>query len=543
MFVPNAHQQLSLYDSFRDLPKYLQEYLLNSWAHTFQEVIFPAIDEERFAVLYSDKGSRPNTPVNIIISCLVIKELFDLTDERLVANVHLSMEYQYALRLTSDKRPPVSKNTFSNFRERVTDYYKETGIDLIQQEVESLAELIRDNLEIEGDRARIDSFMVSSSARELSRIELVYTVNANFIKMLSKSSKELIPEDLEVYLKESHRNEVIYRTKNDECKSKLKKLLEDAKTLYDTAVTADNEVTETEEFMLLKRMLGEQTDYDDDDFNDLDPDNIEAKDGKELKSDILQNPSDPDATFRQKYEANIGYTANVLEVFDDNNSVISAYDLKPNIYSDQKFSADTLEKLSNADNLKIGIENPLKIFMDGAYYSYKLAKKALNLGVQFMPGELMGKKPAADKMTYYQNFNLDSDYENILSCASDKKPDYQEKNHDKNSFYAVFAKEKCAGCKLKSECRIKNNKKHNSVSFTEQRYETGKLREKMGEKEYIKECNQRAGVEGVPSVFRRKYNVDDMPVRGEVCQKIWFGFKVAAANFKKLLKGFKPATQ
>jgi hypothetical protein len=33
-----------------------------------------------------------------------------------------------------------------------------------------------------------------------------------------------------------------------------------------------------------------------------------------------------------------------------------------------------------------------------------------------------------------------------------------------------------------------------------------------------------------------------MPVRGEVCQKIWLGFKVAAANFKKLLKGLKPAT-
>lgn len=542
MFVPNSHQQLSLYDSFKDLPKYLQEYLLNSWADTFQEIIFPAIDEERFAVLYSDKGSRPNTPVNIIISALVIKELFDLTDERLVANIHLSMEYQYALRLTSEERPPISKNTFNNFRKRVTDYYKETGIDLIQQEVEALAELIRDNLEIEGDRARIDSFMVSSSARELSRIELVYTVNANFIKMLSQSFEDLIPEGLEVYLKESHRNEVIYRTKNDETKSKLKKLLEDAKTLYDAAVTAEGSITETEEFMLLKRMLGEQTDYDDDNFDDLDPDNIEAKDGTELESDILQNPSDPDATFRQKYEANIGYTANVLEVFDDDNSVITTYDLKPNIYSDQNFSADTLEKISSDHILNFSLKNPIKIFMDGAYYTYGLAKKALDLGIQFMPGELTGKKPAADKMTYYQNFNLDSDYENVLSCANNVEPDYQEKKPDKNSFYAIFDKEKCADCQLKSECRIKNNKNHNSVSFTEQRYETGKLRETMGEKEYIKECNQRAGVEGIPSVFRRKYDVDDMPVRGEVCQKIWFGFKVAAANFKKLLKGLETAT-
>src|SRR6056297_430145 len=412
MFVPNSHQQLNLYDSFKDLPKYLQKFLLNSWAHTFQEVIFPAIEEERFAVLYSDKGSRPNTPVNIIISCLVIKELFDLTDERLIANVHLSMEYQYALRLTSEKRPPISKNTFSNFRERVTDYYKEKGVDLIQQEVESLADLIAEELEIEGNKARIDSFMVSSSARELSRIELVYAVNAKFIKMLSQSFADLIPEGLEVYLEESHRNNVIYRTKNDETKSKLQKLLEDAKTLYDTAVKAGNEVTDTKEFKLLKRMLGEQTDHDDDDFDNIDPDNIKAKDGTELESDILQNPNDPDATFRQKYEANIGYTANVLEVFDDDNSVIATYDLKPNIYSDQNFSADTLEKLSSEHSLNFSIENPIKIFMDGAYYTYGLAKKALNLGIQFMPGELTGKKPAADKMTYYQNFNLDFDYEN-----------------------------------------------------------------------------------------------------------------------------------
>lgn len=40
-------------------------------------VDFPAIDEERFSVLYSDKASRPNTPVNVIVGASIIKELFD----------------------------------------------------------------------------------------------------------------------------------------------------------------------------------------------------------------------------------------------------------------------------------------------------------------------------------------------------------------------------------------------------------------------------------------------------------------------------------
>ena len=51
--------------------------LENSWAKIFADEIFPAIDEERFSVLYSDKASRPNAPVNVIIGALIIKELFD----------------------------------------------------------------------------------------------------------------------------------------------------------------------------------------------------------------------------------------------------------------------------------------------------------------------------------------------------------------------------------------------------------------------------------------------------------------------------------
>ena len=63
----------------------------------------------------------------------------------------------------------------------------------------------------------------------------------------------------------------------------------------------------------------------------------------------------------------------------------------------------------------------------------------------------------------------------------------------------------------------------------------------MKTKEYINLTNQRAGVEGIPSVFRRVYNVDNMPVRGLVRSKIWFEFKIAASNVKKLFKRVKMA--
>ena len=44
-----------------------KKFLDRSWAKYFAEFIFPKIDEIPYAVLYSDKDSRPNTPVNVQI--------------------------------------------------------------------------------------------------------------------------------------------------------------------------------------------------------------------------------------------------------------------------------------------------------------------------------------------------------------------------------------------------------------------------------------------------------------------------------------------
>lgn len=49
------------------------------------------------------------------------------------------------------------------------------------------------------------------------------------------------------------------------------------------------------------------------------------------------------------------------------------------------------------------------------------------------------------------------------------------------------------------------------------------IREKMDTEEYTELANQQAGVEGLPSVFRRVCNVNLMPIRGLVQSKIWFG--------------------
>ena len=86
-FRANDCQQLSLNDKLMKLTEREKKALDNSWARIFADEIFPAIDEERFSILYSDKASRPNTPVNVIIGALIIKELFDYSDDEIVENL------------------------------------------------------------------------------------------------------------------------------------------------------------------------------------------------------------------------------------------------------------------------------------------------------------------------------------------------------------------------------------------------------------------------------------------------------------------------
>jgi len=117
-FKENTYQQILFTDSFSGLTAREQKALEKSWAKIFADEIFPAIDENCFSVLYSDKASRPNTPVNVIVGALIIKELFDYSDDEMVENLMLDFGVQYALHTTSFEEQPLNDRTLGRFRAR-----------------------------------------------------------------------------------------------------------------------------------------------------------------------------------------------------------------------------------------------------------------------------------------------------------------------------------------------------------------------------------------------------------------------------------------
>lgn len=516
-FCRNISQQMGIEDPLYKLTEREKKLLKDSWAEEFGNTIFPLINEDRFSVLYSDNpASRPNTPVNINVGLLMLKELFTQSDVEVMESMVFDIRYQYALHTTSYEEQPISKNSLSNFRVAIYKYNEEHGVDLLQEEIESHAQEFKKILNIDGRTVRMDSLMVSSSCKKLSRLEIIFSCVERLIKKIQELDVNILDENLKLYLEKGHRNDTIYRCKDKDVDSKMNTVISDAVKLFN--ICQGLSVEETDEFKALSRMIGEQT-------NSIE-DKIELKPSKEISPDSLQNPTDPDATYRFKGKGHIGYVANVIEEFNDTDRILTQYDLKQNTYSDQNFSKDTINKYDKQ-------EEEINVIVDGSYYSEEISKEAKANNINFIPSNLMGRSTNEENKGY-EKFNIDEDEHVVNSCPMGNKP--TDSNFKKGIYTAHFPKDTCTNCPNLANCPIKEQKKKYYFKVSETQLHRAQLMQLMETDEYKELINMRAGIEGIPSTLRRRYNIDNLPVRGEVRSKFWFGLKIAAINCKRFIK-------
>lgn len=188
-FKSNDSQQITLNDALFGLTDREKRMLEKSWAKPFAEKIFPKIDESLFACLYSDKASRPNTPVNVCAGALIIKELLNLTDDEMVESLAFDIRFQYALHTTSFEEQPLSDKTLSHFRKRCYTYELATGTDLIYETITGLSGEMAKIMKINGQIQRMDSLMVASNIKRLSRTIIIKSFTGSVRRTMTRDSR------------------------------------------------------------------------------------------------------------------------------------------------------------------------------------------------------------------------------------------------------------------------------------------------------------------------------------------------------------------
>ncbi len=515
-FRKNSYQQLSLTDSFNGLTSREQKALEHSWAKTFAEDIFPSIEEEPFKVLYSSNASRPNTPVNVCIGALIIKEIFGISDDEVVENLMLDPRYQYALHTTSCEEQPLSDKTLSRFRKRCYDYESAYGIDLLHDCITGLGEKIAKMMEINPRIKRMDSMMIAANIRKLSRAELLYTCVEKLVVYLHKNNPDALPESLEHYCDPNDYNRTFYHNHGSETDNQLKDILEDADKLLSVCGSDYDEVTE---YQLLVRCLSEQT------VVEKASRRLRTKEDGGFHSGMLQNPSDPDATFRAKAGKEYqGYAANVEEAVGKNGSVITDYQYEQNNYSDSQFLKDSLQRK--------GVQEKETILVtDGAYSGKENHGLAEDKNIRLVNTNLSGR-PVEDILA---DFVFNETGTKVLRCPAGYEPKSCGYTGSKSQqVHVSFTRDQCAGCPNKKQCKAKIHKRVSSVTVSVKAHERAKQQRFMGTEEFRNLFKIRNGVETVPSILRRIYHADRMPARGLIRGRFFFGCKIGALNFKKL---------
>lgn len=513
-FKENSNQQISLSDSFLNLTKREKKALENSWARTFAEEIFPSIDESRFSVLYSDKASRPNTPVNVIIGALLIKELFDYSDDEIVENLMLDLHLQYALHTTSFEEQPLSDKTLSRFRKRCYDYESMHNVDLYHDCIKDLSEKIRKLMNINGRIRRMDSMMIESNIRKLSRIELLYTCISRLAAVLAKQDTSILPEELKHYADPNDFNQVMYHQRSTDTDERLQTILKDADTIISLC---SGKYDTLQAYELLVRCLSEQTIVEDGKRR------LREKQDGEMDSKVLQNPSDPDATFRTKAgKDHRGYAANLEECVGENGSVVTDYQYDANIHSDSAFLKEHLESQKRSDET-------VTLVTDGAYYGNENTELAKEMNIELVTTSLTG----ASTPDIFADFEFSEDGRNVTSCPAGHTPKSCCYRNSNGKCRISFPKSTCENCPHRYECNPHFHNQTASLNISLKGRNRARCQRAM-EKEIYKDYRRlRNGVETLPSNLRRNFHLEKLP-RGKQRSKFFFGSKIGALNFRKL---------
>ena len=482
MFVKNdKHSQKSLFYAYNVASKKVEKFLENSWSKNFYKYIFSQIDESKFSVLYSEKGSRPNIPVNILVSLEIIKYQFNYSDEELISEYYTDLKIMDALGMSELAEQELSIRTLYNFRKRLVNYEKATGKSLIKEEFKNLTGRISKVFNIKLTKQRVDTTYIESNIKQLTRLELISKVIEKFLKELDEEKVEELSEELKKLKKEGN-SKINERVKPDETEEELNKYLRYLKELYER-YSKDEEISKRESFKNLERVIEEQTKL-------KESGELKLKEKEEISSGSMQNPSDPEATYvENRGKKHKGYKVMVSESCSEDNALqlLTSVELESNNVGDDKLLIKELNE--EGSHLKEAKD----LLADSGFLTEESKRKAEEESVNLHITGIKGRKPKEGKIEL-SKFKIEGT--KLKSCPNGKEPISQKYKKRRKKIISRFKKSDCENCPLRESCISKEGKQFYSVYIDLKSYQISKRREKLESEEYRKFLRKRSGVEG-----------------------------------------------
>lgn len=517
MFRANKdHSQTDLFNQQNRLPEVIRKRLDNHWSTHFYNKVFRSIDESVFKELYSEDNGRPNFPTNILAGLEILKEMHALSDEQIYERYYFDLSYQRALGVEVIENYTFHLRTLYHFRAAVEAYEKRTGVNLHEKIFEHLRDDIIEDLSIQTGAQRTDSVMIRANIKRMSRLSLFHKVFSNVVKEVQKHGIPLSDRYLQ-YTKQDE-DAFTYRMKSEDAKKALSDIgIRLRELLLDYKTTLANTKADKDGWRLLDEQCNTRSGR------------VSLKDSHGLSTGNMQNPVDPDATYRTKKEVSYqGYIAHAVETCDPDNpvQVITHADLVQNNVDDAKVLSSNLQKIKDTTA-------PEVIVADSGYVSDSVRETCSELGINFVATAIRGK--ASDKVQY-TSVDFTTDAEGLIAkCPAGKLPISRRIEKD-GSVSAVFDRKDCRACSFKHQCMAYHGDHRNGKIVADtNRLWLDERKKLLGTERYLSLCRMRPAVEGLMEKLKPKILNGRTLFRGSSRVKSRTMLRATALNFKRYL--------
>ena len=490
MFRKNdAHLQRSFFAVDELLSKSQMKEFQKSREWWYYELVFKRIDEKLFEPLYSeDEKSRPNAPINSMVSALILHSTGRWSYEFLMRQVRFDLLTRKAIGLTSFDEVPFCEATLFNFQKKLLAHAVSTGSHLIEQIFDGLTAKQLETLKIKTDLQRCDSLQVESNIRSYSRIQLLIEVLLRLYRILSDNDKKQFGSLFAPYAGKTS-GQYIYKVEQDKFDKELEQLAEAYRALCETVKSTYGE---TDIARIFSRVFEEH-------FTSVDS-KIVVKSSEELHSGCLQSPDDEEATYRKK--RGVGYRGllTATETCNPENEVQLITDI--HVTANNRDDSDELH--DRLDGIKEKTPEIGVLYTDGGYGSEENDEKMKDLGIEQIQTAIKGRESAVDIVITKSQDGL---YE--VHCPHQSAEVCQGRKRLK----ATFDGKVCESCPMRDVCPSIVRKSCHVVYFDDQDVLRQK-RQRNIQGLPVERRGLRANVEATMREFSRRTEGGKLKVRG-----------------------------
>lgn len=438
-----AHQQNELFGYESLLGKAKREKLKKSPEWTFYQLIYRQIPERAFAVLYSEKTSRPNAPINTLVAALILKHRRAWSYKELLDHIDFDLTTRLALGLHDLDETPFVESTIFNFQNRLAAHAAQTGENLLEAVFDRLTGQQLEALEIKTHIQRADSFLAASNIRDYSRLQLIIEVLQRFCRLLGEEETEELPPSVAPYLKKTS-GQYLYQLDPDSTEDELRQLGQ----IYQQLLKAYADgYADTEAWRLLQRVFTEH-------FSQPDG-QVQLRPNEQLHSGCLQSPDDPEATYRTKAgQTSKGQVIHVAETCHPDNQLHLITDVATQ--TNNTDDADILEQRAEAMAEKT--PELAELHVDGAYGSDGSEKALSEEEITLIQTAIRGRSAEVPMQIEAKAEGYQVRCPHGQTVRASRTP---------TRWKAEFDKSICSGCPLAEKCPAREGKTARRWYFTD----------------------------------------------------------------------------